>query len=150
MPVKLREQTSEVMHKFLDGLESLRSPANVLMVLFTSALIWLLETVKYWLVMHAFPFSVSSFTLMLINGVVNLTTTLPAAPGYLGTFDLPAIIILTAIGIDKGVATAYTFVLHFALWFPITALGAWYLAREGIQWSDSLRIEVQTPEGPGN
>jgi uncharacterized protein (TIRG00374 family) len=149
MPVKLREQTSGVMHKFLDGLESLRSPANVLMVFFTSVLIWLLETVKYWLVMHAFPFSVSFFTLMLINGVVNLTTTLPAAPGYLGTFDLPSIIILTAVGIDNGVAAAYTLVLHFALWFPITALGAWYMAREGIQWTDSLKTEVQSPEVSG-
>jgi uncharacterized protein (TIRG00374 family) len=145
LPVRLRNQTSGVMHKFLDGLESLRSPANVLMVFFTSVLIWLLETVKYWLVMHAFPFSVSFFTLMLINGVVNLTTTIPAAPGYLGTFDLPSIIILTAVGIERGVASAYTFVLHFALWFPITALGAWYLAHEGVKWSDSLRQETETP-----
>jgi hypothetical protein len=47
-------------------------------------------------------------------------------------------------------ASAYTFVLHFALWFPITALGAWYLAHEGIQWTDSLRVEVQAPEISGD
>jgi uncharacterized protein (TIRG00374 family) len=148
LPARLREQSSGIMHRFLDGLESLRSPFNVLMVFFTSVIIWLLETVKYWLVMQAFPFSVSFFTLMLINGVVNLTTTIPAAPGYIGTFDAPAIAILTAEGISQGIASAYTFVLHFALWFPITALGAWYLAREGIKWSDSLRTEAIEPEIP--
>ncbi|HEX7541636.1 MAG TPA: lysylphosphatidylglycerol synthase transmembrane domain-containing protein [Anaerolineales bacterium] len=148
LPTRLREQSSGIMHRFLDGLESLRSPFNVLMVFFTSVIIWLLETVKYWLVMHAFPFSVSFFTLMLINGVVNLTTTIPAAPGYVGTFDAPAIAILTAEGITQGLASAYTFVLHFALWFPITVLGAWYLAREGIKWSDALRTEAKEPEVP--
>ncbi|MBA4380220.1 MAG: TIGR00374 family protein, partial [Anaerolinea sp.] len=89
LPVRLREKTSGILHKFMDGLESLRSPVNVLMVFVTSVLIWLLETVKYWFVMHAFSFQVSFFTLMLMNGVVNLATTIPAAPGYIGTFDAP-------------------------------------------------------------
>jgi len=131
------------MHKFLDGLASLRSPWNILMVFFTSVLIWLLETGKYWFVMHAFDFSVSFFALMLMNGIVNLATTLPSAPGYIGTFDAPGIAILTAYGVPQAIATGYTLVLHAALWFPITALGAYYLAREGIQWTDSLRQEAR-------
>ena len=141
LPARLREQTSGIMHKFLDGLESLRSPFNVLMVFVTSVVIWLLETIKYWFVMHAFDFSVSFFTLMLMNGVVNLATTIPAAPGYVGTFDAPGIAILVAGGVDQVVATGYTLVLHLALWVPITLLGAYYMAREGIKWSDDLREE---------
>lgn len=144
VPERLREKVSGIMHKFLDGLSSLRSPFNVLMVFLTSVVIWLLETAKYWFVMHAFNFSVSFFALMLMNGVVNLATTLPAAPGYVGTFDAPGIAVLQAYGISQAVATGYTLVLHIALWLPITALGAWFLAREGIKWSDSLRTETET------
>jgi len=143
LPNRIREKASVVMHKFLGGLESLRSPFNVLMVFVTSVIIWLLETVKYWFVMHAFNFSISFFTLMLMNGVVNLATTIPAAPGYLGTFDAPGIAVLQAAGINKAVATGYTLVLHLALWVPITLLGVYYLAREGIKWSDSLRTETE-------
>jgi glycosyltransferase 2 family protein len=148
LPIRIREQTIRILYRFLNGLESLRSPFNVLMVFITSVLIWLMETGKYWFVMHAFPFQVNFFTLMLINGVVNLTTTIPASPAYIGTFDLPAIAILMAVGIAQGVASAYTLVLHFALWFPITALGAWYMTREGIKWSDSLRAELKEPGIP--
>jgi hypothetical protein len=111
----------------------------VLMVFFTSLVIWLLETGKYWFVMHAFNFSVSFFALMLMNGIVNLATTIPSAPGYIGTFDAPGIAVLTAYGVDHATAAGYTLVLHAALWLPITALGAYYLAHEGIKWSDSLR-----------
>ena len=142
LPERLREKVSGIMHKFLSGLESLRSPFNVLMVFFTSVIIWLLETGKYWFVMHAFPFEVSFFALMLMNGIVNLATTIPSAPGYIGTFDAPGIAVLAAYGVDQATAAGYTLVLHVALWLPITLLGAYYLAREGIKWSDTLRAET--------
>jgi len=141
-PKRLHTKIIGIMNKFLDGLASLRSPFNVLMVFFTSVIIWLLETGKYWFVMHAFNFNVSFFALMLMNGIVNLATTIPSAPGYIGTFDAPGIAVLTAYGVDQATAAGYTLTLHVALWLPITALGAYYLAREGIQWSDSLRAET--------
>jgi len=142
-PKRLHTKITSVMNKFLDGLASLRSPFNVLMVFFSSVIIWLLETGKYWFVMHAFPFEVSFFVLMLMNGIVNLATTIPSAPGYIGTFDAPGIAVLVAYSVDQATAAGYTLVLHVALWLPITLLGAFYLAREGIKWSETLRAETE-------
>jgi uncharacterized protein (TIRG00374 family) len=149
VPVRIREKTLGISRRFLDGLESLRSPLDVVMVFITSVIIWLLETVKYWFVMHAFSFSVSFFALMLMNGVVNLATTIPSAPGYLGTFDLPGIAVLQAYNIPREIAASYTFVLHFALWFPVTALGLYYMFREGIKWTETIQAkdEPAQPEG---
>jgi uncharacterized protein (TIRG00374 family) len=144
VPKRLHERILGLMTKFLDGLASLRSPFNVLMVFFTSVLIWLFETGKYWFVMHAFDFNVSFFALMLMNGIVNLATTIPSAPGYIGTFDAPGIAVLTAYGVDHSVAAGYTLVLHVALWLPITLLGAYFLAREGVNWNDTLRAETKS------
>jgi hypothetical protein len=143
LPERTRQGTTSLMHRFLDGLASLRSPLNILMVFVTSVIIWLLETGKYWFVMHAFNFQVSFFALMLMNGIVNLATTIPSAPGYIGTFDAPGIAVLTAYGVNQATAAGYTLVLHVALWLPITLLGAYYLAREGVHWSDTLRAETQ-------
>ena len=141
-----QEKVLGVSRRFLDGLESLRSPLDALMVFVTSVVIWLLETVKYWFVMHAFNFSVSFFALMLMNGVVNLATTIPSAPGYLGTFDLPGIAVLEAYNVATEVATSYTFTLHFALWFPVTALGLYLMAREGIRWSATVAEARSNPD----
>jgi uncharacterized protein (TIRG00374 family) len=138
LPARLREKVSGIMHRFLDGLASLRSPLNILMVFVTSVIIWLLETGKYWFVMHAFNFSVSFFALMLMNGIVNLATTLPSAPGYVGTFDAPGIALLGAYNIPQGIAASYTIVLHAALWFPITALGAYYYFRQPLRWGKQV------------
>jgi len=138
VPFRFREQVIGLAENFLGGLAALRSPKNVLMIFVTSVVIWLLETGKYWFVMHAFPLEVSFFTLMLMNGIVNLATTIPSAPGYVGTFDAPGIAVLQAYGVDKAIAAGYTLVLHVALWVPITALGAYYLARAGIKWDQSM------------
>jgi glycosyltransferase 2 family protein len=129
LPVRFHERAIETVMRFTDGLASLRSGRDVGMIFATSVLVWLLETLKYWFVMHAFPFDVPFTVLMLMNGIVNLTTTLPAAPGYIGTFDGPGIKVLQQFGVAQDVATGYTLVLHAALWLPITALGLFYLAR---------------------
>jgi uncharacterized protein (TIRG00374 family) len=138
-----------VVEQFLGGLAGLRSPRDALMIFFTSVVIWLLETAKYWLVMQAFPFEVSFFTLMLMNGIVNLATTIPSAPGYVGTFDAPGIAVLVAYGVDHALAAGYTLILHVALWLPITALGAYYLARAGVRWQAGMeRIRGETSSVP--
>ena len=120
VPPRFRAPLDGFFDRFMAGLHFLRSGRDVLMVFVTSVVIWLLETVKYWFVMHAFRFVVSFIGLMLMNGVVNLTTTLPSAPGYIGTFEIGAKV-LAALGIDPQLALSYTLVLHVALWFPITA-----------------------------
>jgi glycosyltransferase 2 family protein len=84
---------------------------------------------------------------MLMNGIVNLATTIPSAPGYVGTFDAPGIAVLVAYGVDRALAAGYTLVLHIALWLPITALGAYYLAREGIKWREGMQgVERMEPK----
>ena len=150
LPTSLQEKMLGFMDRFLEGLASLRSPFNVLMVFFTSAIIWILETIKYWFVMHAFSFSVSFFALMLMNGIVNLATTIPSAPGYVGTFDAPGIAVLTAYGIERATAAAYTLVLHAALWLPITLLGLFYFVRYllegGLSWKEVFAWKEEVEE----
>jgi uncharacterized protein (TIRG00374 family) len=144
VPLRFQDKLLGVVTRFLGGLESLRSPREALMVFVTSIVIWLLETGKYWFVMHAFPeIQVSFFALMLMNGIVNLATTIPSAPGYIGTFDAPGIAVLVAYGVNRATAAAYTLVLHIALWVPITALGAYFLAREGIKWGEGGEREIE-------
>jgi uncharacterized protein (TIRG00374 family) len=136
VPPRFQDLARGLLDRFMDGLHCLRSGRDVLMIFVTSLVIWLAETVKYWFVMHSFDFSVPFYVLMLMNGVVNLATTIPSAPGYVGTFDAPGIEVLEQFGVARVVATSYTLVLHAALWLPITLLGFYYMGRESISWED--------------
>ena len=136
VPERIRPRVSDLATKFLHGLESLRSPREVLMIFLTSLAIWLTETITYWFVMQAFPFRMSFPVLMLMTAVVNLFTTIPSAPGYVGTFDKAGIEVLKGFGVAATMAAAYTIVLHVALWLPVTLLGFFFMSRESLRWRD--------------
>jgi glycosyltransferase 2 family protein len=144
LPEALRPKVHDLFDHAIEGLQSLRSPREMALIFLTSTLIWLTETTKYWFVMHAFPLDVPFSVLMLMTAVVNLFTTIPSSPGYVGTFDAPGIAVLKQFNVGHAVATGYTLVLHVALWLPITLLGAYYMLRESISWKD---IERATREG---
>jgi glycosyltransferase 2 family protein len=148
LPERMRQHTDPVYARFMEGLQSLSSGYEVVMIFATSLVVWLIETIKYWFVMHAFPFDVSFLVLMLMNGLVNLATTLPSAPGYVGTFDTPGIETLAAFGVERNLAAGYTFTLHAALWLPVTLVGAYFFWREQLQWGDFAvaQEEVKDPE----
>ena len=139
LPETMRPRVHGLFDRFVVGLQSLRSPRELALIFISSTAIWLTETTKYWFVMQAFPFKVPFFVLILMTAVVNLFTTLPSTPGYVGTFDAPGIAILTAYKVSKEIATGYTIVLHVALWLPITALGALFMLLEHVGWRDFKR-----------
>ena len=147
IPKKWHEKILDIAYRFFTGIAALSSFKNLAMVLGTSVIIWLLETSVYWVVMQAFPIEVSFFGLMLMNGILNLSTTLPSAPGYIGTFDAPGIALMSAYGIEKTFAAGYTLVLHAALWLPITLLGGFFFTKEGLNWSQELEVAKAEKEG---
>jgi uncharacterized protein (TIRG00374 family) len=132
IPARFRAKVEGILDRFMEGLGGLRRPQDVLMIFFTSVFIWLTETTKYWFVMHGFEFHVPFYVLMLMTAVVNLATTLPSSPGYIGTFDAPGIRILVQFGVPGPIAAGYTLVLHAALWLPITLLGIFYMLKERV------------------
>jgi uncharacterized protein (TIRG00374 family) len=138
VPAGWRPRVHGLFDRFVEGLQSLRSPRELALIFLSSTLIWLGETTKYWFVMWAFypAMSVHFTVLMLMTAVVNLFTTLPSTPGYVGTFDAPGIAILTAYSVPKAVAAGYTLVLHIALWLPITLLGALFMLLDHVGWGD--------------
>jgi glycosyltransferase 2 family protein len=147
LPVRFREPIRGFADRFMQGLYALRSGRDFLMVLLISPGIWLVETVVYWLVMQGFDFQVPFYALMLMSGVVNLATTIPSSPGYVGTFDALGIRVLEGFSVSSALAAGYTLVLHATLWLPITLLGAIFMWRESIKWSEFSEAEKLVEPG---
>ena len=138
LPKRWEDSAINIADRFLEGLMSLRSPADALMILLTSILVWLLETGLYWSVDQALGLGLNFGQLMLLNGVVNLVLLIPAAPGGLGTFDAAGRAMLEGYGVASEPALGYTLVLRIALWVPITLLGTIYFIREGLKWTTDV------------
>ena len=147
LPKGWRHPVINIADRFLEGLMSLRSPKDAVMIFLTSILVWVLETGLYWSVSQAFGLGLNLGQLMLLNGAVNMVLLIPAAPGGLGTFDAAGRAMLQAYGISPEPALGYTLVLRIALWVPVTVIGAIYFLREGLKWSlDVNEIKKQAEE----
>jgi hypothetical protein len=141
VPHRFRERALGIVQRFVQGAQSLRSPRDLITIVAITVVVWLLETVKYWCVARAFDLSLSFDGLMLVNGLSNLFTIIPGAPGAVGTFDAGGILGMTALGVEQSLAAAYVLTLHVVLWLPVTLLGAFFMLREGLRWSDLRKAQ---------
>ena len=62
--------------------------------------------------------------------MVSLAVSIPASPGYIGTFHFFCIAALSLYGIGKNVALPFSVVLHASQYIPITLIGLIYLKTE--------------------
>jgi uncharacterized protein (TIRG00374 family) len=133
-PVRLRAILLKIGDDVIGGLEGLRSPADLLGAVLTSLFSWAVHAVVYWIVAFAFQLEVSYITMLLVVGVVNLVGLIPASPGQIGVFEFFVGTVLTAVGVDVATATAYALVVHVVIWLPVTLVGFYFLARQGLNW----------------
>ena len=147
LPQSLREPVRGFADRFMQGLHILRNGRELATVFMISPLIWLTETTVYWLLMQGFAFNVPFHSLMLMSGAVNLATTIPSSPGYVGTFDAVGIKVLEGFQVESVLAAGYTLALHATLWLPITLVGAFFMWRESIGWSEFAAAQKLKEEG---
>ena len=116
-----------------------RQGAPLLVVSFA---VWALEASVYLAVARAAGLDVSGMGSLYLVALTNLFAMLPAAPGYVGTFDAAVVFGVKAIGGSGSVAVSYLLLLRFVLFVPITAVGLLVLVTRYGGWS-RLRAAVR-------
>jgi len=98
-------------------------------------LIWAVEASVYLSVAHATNLGISGMGALYLVALTNLFAMLPAAPGYVGTFDAAVIFGVKAIGGSGSAAVSYLLMLRFVLFIPITIVGLIVLVTRYGGWS---------------
>jgi glycosyltransferase 2 family protein len=135
LPARLREIALHLTDEILAGLAGLRKPSDLAQTVLFTYMSWMFEASVYWIVSFAFNLNVDYVTMLLVVGVVNLAGLIPASPGQFGVFETFVILVLTAVGVPREPATAYAFVVHMVIWLPVTLVGFFFLARQGLGWN---------------
>ncbi len=109
---KLSTYALERIRRFIEGLDSLRSPRRVIILFFSSLVVWCVELVVYWQVSLAFNQSLTLGELAVFLASVNFSSLIPAAPGGVGVIEALASLALVEVGINHSVAVAMVAVQH--------------------------------------
>ena len=144
LPAKFGHRIANMFASFLMGLHSLRSPRDILAILFFSLAIWVCEAISYFLVLSAFNLLnfpserlLAAFFLMVI---VNLSISIPAAPGGIGPFEWAGTLALSAFSVVNAFALPAVLISHMVQYGVITGLGVVFMAREGIKLTQAAQV----------
>ena len=95
-----------------------------LVLLVVSLLIWCVEASVYMAVGHAVDITLSLRDGLAVVAFTNAAALIPAAPGYIGTYDAAVIFAVGAVtDATKSTILSYLLLLRFVLFVPITAVG---------------------------
>jgi len=98
------------------------APTGVWLAALTGV-VWLLEGVIFSLVASSLGLHVSVLEGLFLDVLASFFALLPAAPGYVGTFDAAMLFGLHALDVRGGDAVAFTLLVRFVLFVPITLAG---------------------------
>ena len=150
LPTRLNRFATGAFAAFVNGLSSMRRPGVVLGTALLSAVVWAIEWGAYVVVASAFdlglptPQLAAACALLLV--VVNLGIMLPAAPGYVGTFQFFAVSALAVWGVPRELALAVAIVAHLTQFVLVTAIGLAFFGREHV----SLRTMADASRESGD
>jgi uncharacterized membrane protein YbhN (UPF0104 family) len=95
-----------------------------LVLLGVSLLIWCVEASVYMAVGHAVGIGLSLRDGLAVVAFTNAAALIPAAPGYIGTYDAAVIFAVHAVSsAAKSSVLSYLLLLRFVLFIPITVAG---------------------------
>jgi uncharacterized membrane protein YbhN (UPF0104 family) len=93
-------------------------------LLAVSVVLWLVEGSVYAVLGAVAGLHLSLLDGLYVMALANLVALVPAAPGYVGTFDAAVILgVRLVAGGTHAAALAYAVVVRFVLFVPITVIG---------------------------
>jgi len=146
LPEKAARLAVDVLEAFLDGLKVFQSPALLVKAVVWSVAIWLWQSLSFWVAFMAFGIHVGFDVALFVNATVALAVAVPAAPGFIGTFQAGVLAGLGVYGVPEAAAIALSLGFHVAAFIPVTLIGLFYAWRLGFSLGDVGKSEVRLEE----
>ncbi len=110
---------------------------------------WLIDTALIWCVARSIGLELTPGGAMLVSVVAVLSTAIPTAPGYIGTFELAAVAAVGLSGVTGEMALAFAILAHAIAVLPLSIAGAlslWLLGAPSLRGL-AATARTQAPAG---
>ena len=126
-----------VVHAFVDGLDALGDARQLARVIVLTAWVWITMAMPFAVLSLAFGFGATYGALAWEVGIVCVAIVavfvmIPAAPGFVGTFQAGCIVSLAIFGVPREEALAFSLLVHFLSLAPVAVIGLILAFRQGV------------------
>lgn len=139
----LAAKVGSLLETFHQGLGILGQGKTIPLLIAQSLGVWLPMVGMYWIFLPAVGLPLDLFMGAMAFVGASLAAAVPAAPGYVGPFQLAIVWALMIAGAPEDLATAYAFIYWAAQYFPLVIAGLIELWRKGMSLSG-----LRGPSGP--
>lgn len=125
----LPPRLATVVGHFVGGLSVLRSVPLIVLTALLSLAVWLAEVAYYWVLLRACGFALPLQAALMMTVLTVFGAALPAAPGFVGTFQYATVLALSFFSVSKEEALGFSIIAHLAQLVPVTIAGLIALVR---------------------
>ena len=150
LPHRLAHGLAGFARAFSQGLAVVRSPRPLATALVWSFPLWLLIALQAWCVTRAFGITMPLTGGFLVQALLVIGVAVPT-PGAVGGFhEAYRFAVTTFFGASNDAAVGGAIVLHAVSFVPVTLVGLWFMARDGLSvfGLQSLAREAHEAEMP--
>ena len=143
LPDRVRTRVTGMVAHFLEGLGLFRDLPRLAWVFLLSFGMFGIYALALAISMASLGIQVPWYAGLTMLVITAIGIMVPAAPGYIGTLNLACVAGLALFSVGKELAVPFSWFYFVSQWLPITAVGLFYLNREGL----SLKSLGQAQDG---
>jgi uncharacterized protein (TIRG00374 family) len=142
LPRGMHKPLVSALRSFLEGLAVLRNGRLFLASLALALGQWAFLATSFLLAFRAFGIDEVPFAgAVFLQSLLSLAVAIPSSPGFFGPFEAAAKLGLGLWGVPAEKAVSFAVGFHLGGFIPVTLMGAYYVWRLGLSWSDVQHSE---------
>ena len=133
LPTGFGRRAGPIATEFLHGMKGITHSGGLLPIALLSIACWVIHGMYFFLMFKALDIELFFSAALVLQMVIGLGVILPAAPGYVGTFEYFTVLGLALFGIGHEAAFAYALLAHICQFIPVSAVGLFFSLRKGFE-----------------
>ena len=133
LPKKIGDFLSNLTHKFIDGLSTIKDYKRLVKIVVSSAVCWLCSVLTIWIGFKAFNLDHDMIIASFVLTVLSISSMIPASPGNIGVYEYFCIFTFNVLGHSAEKGTAFSIVMHGTQYLYILIIGILIAIIEGIK-----------------
>ena len=130
-----------ILFNVINGFSQLGKSSNKAAISFYTVYLWIIYFACAYLVVIAIGIELSWQQVGLLLIATTLSISVPAAPGYLGTYHAVVIYMMVSVfDMDLAISQSLAIILHAVGFIPFVILGAWFFAKSSIQLAEIKNV----------
>ena len=130
-----------ILFDVINGYSQLGKSSNKAAITFYTVYLWIIYFACIYLVVIAVGIELNWQQVGLLLIVTSLSISVPAAPGYLGTYHAVVIYMMVSVfDMDLAISQSLAIILHAVGFIPFVIVGAWFFAKSSIQLAEIKNV----------